>query len=298
MTRLERAAIVFFIAIVVPQIFAHYPGSFDDGNDRRPLETPDTAPPPTPDAQGSPGDRVRRPLPQAAPEDPLITVDTEALEPGTIAFGTAFPIGGGAFLTARHVANADCQKVVLILNGKKVPAQIQYLHPYADLAVLKAPAAGGAPLPLETGGLNTSDTGYSFGYPQEKLGATEDRLMGRSRMELNGELGGVGPVLTWAETQRFPDALPVLSGMSGGPMLDENGKVVGIMVAASVRRGRVHSVAPEILQTTEQAFALDPSAASAAPAQEVEGQSVSLGDAAGALSGEGRIVKTYCLPAT
>ncbi len=139
-------------------------------------------------------------------------------------------------------------------------------------------------MPLETGGLNTSDTGYSFGYPQEKLGATEDRLMGRSRMELNGELGGVGPVLTWAETQRFPDALPALSGMSGGPMLDENGKVVGIMVAASVRRGRVHSVAPEILQTTEQAFALDPASAGergAGASRKSEGQSVSLGDAAG-----------------
>jgi serine protease Do len=297
MNRLDRAAIVFLLAVVIPQIVAHYPGSFDDGSDRRPLGAPDTAPP-APDTLGSPGDRVRRPLPEATPDDPLIQVDTEKLKPGTIAFGTAFPIGGDAFLTARHVANANCQQVVLILNGKKVPAQIEYLHPYADLTVLKAPAAGGPPLPLETAALSTSETGFSFGYPHEQLGATADQLMGRSRMELNGALGGVGPVLTWAETKRFPASLPALSGMSGGPMLDENGKVVGIMVAASARRGRVDSVAPEVLQSTEHAFALDDTATSAPPAQEVESQTVSLGDAAGALGGEGRIVKTYCLPGT
>ena len=93
--------------------------------------------------------------------------------------------------------------------------------------------------------------------------------MGRSRMQLSGEINGTGPVLTWAEVVRYPDDLPALSGMSGGPVFDEQGKIVGIMVAASVRRGRIHTVAPEILQATAQSFALTDASANAEPVSDV-----------------------------
>ncbi|MDP6343455.1 MAG: hypothetical protein QF491_07985, partial [Alphaproteobacteria bacterium] len=42
---------------------------------------------------------------------------------------------------------------------------------------------------------------------------------------------------------RRPDDLPGLGGLSGGPMLDGRGRVVGVMVAASKRRGRVMTTA-------------------------------------------------------
>jgi S1-C subfamily serine protease len=242
-------------------------------------------------------ERVRRPLPAAAPSDPLIAVETEGVPPGMIAEGTSFPIAAGTWLTARHVANSSCRRLIMVINGRKLAAQIAYLHPQSDLALLKTQGATGPALPLESADVIESETGYSFGFPQQKLGATQDRLMGRSRMQLNGMLGGIGPILSWAEAARFPDTLPALSGMSGGPMLDESGRVVGILVAASVRRGRVHTVAPEILQATEKSFALDTASASATPAREVTGDDVSLSNAASALRQEGRIVETYCLPA-
>jgi S1-C subfamily serine protease len=304
MNRLERAALVFLILIVIPQIIAHYPNfsdSFDEGDGRRPLPAPeDTAPPslgeaPPPFSQ-SPG-RVRRPLPAATPSDPLISVEAESLKPGEIAFGTSFAIGPGAWLTARHVANGECQRVILIVDGRKVPAQIAYLHPQADLALLKTASASGPALPLGSGDIEMNATGYTFGYPNEKLGGTKDRLMGRSRMQLSGEIDGTGPVLTWAEVLRYPDALPALSGMSGGPVFDEQGKIIGIMVAASVRRGRIHTVAPEILQATAQSFALSEQSARAEPVSAVTTPTVSLRDTASALSKSSRIVPTYCIPA-
>jgi serine protease Do len=301
MNRLKRALIVFLLAIVVPQLidrlFVSNDFNFDEGGGRRPLPAPeDTVPPSLSDAP--PPGRARRPLPEAAPTDPLISVEAESLKPGEIAFGTSFPIAPGAWLTARHVANGECNRVILIVNGRKVPAQIAYLHPQADLALLKTTNASGPALPLATGDVEQNEIGYTFGYPKEKLGATKDRLMGRSRMQLSGEINGTGPVLTWAEVVRYPDDLPALSGMSGGPVFDEQGKIVGIMVAASVRRGRIHTVAPEILQATAQSFALTDASANAEPVSDVTMQSVSLSDTASTLSKSSRIVPTYCIPAS
>jgi hypothetical protein len=303
MTRLRQIALMFLLLFVLPQIigklwpddFGDY--SFDDGDGRRPLPAPEDAAPPS-QSDAAPPNRVRRPLPASAPEDPLISVEAEGLKPGEIALGTSFPIAPDAWLTARHVANGECRRLILIVNGRKVSAKIAYLHPQADLALLKTTNVSGPALPLGTGDIEENETGYTFGYPKEKLGATRDRLMGRSRMQLSGEINGTGPVLTWAEVVRYPDDLPALSGMSGGPVFDEQGRVIGIMVAASVRRGRIHTVAPEILQATEQSFALENAAANATPVGEIAAQHVSLSDTASALSKSARIVPTYCIPAS
>ena len=91
----------------LPQIIAHYPNfsdSFDDGDGRRPLPAPEDAAPPS-TGDGPPPDRVRRPLPEAAPDDPLISVEAESLQPDEIAFGTSFPD------RARHLAHrAPCRE--------------------------------------------------------------------------------------------------------------------------------------------------------------------------------------------
>ena len=298
MNRLQRAALFLFLVFVLPQIVAQLSnGGFDEGDGRRPLPAPEEAAPPSP-SDAPPPERVRRPLPEAAPNDPLIAVEAEGLKPGEIAVGTSFAIAPGAWLTARHVANGECRRVILLIDGRKVPAQIAYLHPQADLALLKTANAGGPALPLATGAVEQNETGYTFGYPKEKLGATQDRLMGRSRMQLSGEINGTGPVLTWAEVVRFPNDLPALNGMSGGPVFDGEGKIIGIMVAASVRRGRIHTVAPEILQATEQSFGLANAAANAAPVSEIAAPNVSLSETADALSRSSRIVETYCVPAS
>lgn len=303
MTRLQQWALGMLLLIVLPQLIGYLlPDDvglppIDEGDGRRPLPAPEDAAPPA-RSDAAPPERVRRPLPAAAPSDPLFGVATEGLPPGEVALGTSFPVAPGTWLTARHVANGECQRVILVVNGRKVPAQIAYLHPQADLALLKTANASGPALPLATGDIEQNEIGYTFGYPKEKLGGTQDRLLGRSRMRLSGEIDGTGPVLTWAEVARYPDDLPALSGMSGGPVFDGDGKIIGIMVAASIRRGRVHTVAPEILQATEQSFALTSASANAAPVGEIATQHASLSATASALHKSSRIVPTYCVPAS
>src|SRR6185312_5624813 len=154
MNWLQRIALMFLLLFVLPQIVAQlFPDDFgdygfDDGDGRRPLPALSDAPP---------SDRMRRPLPASAPNDPLISVEAEGLQPGEIAFGTSFPIAPGAWLTARHVANGECHRLILIINGRKVPAQIAYLHPQADLALLKTTNVSGPALPLGTGDIEQNE---------------------------------------------------------------------------------------------------------------------------------------------
>jgi hypothetical protein len=78
---------------------------------------------------------------------------------------------------------------------------------------------------------------------------------------------------------------------------DENGAIVGIIVASSVRRGRSHMVAPEILREIGQKWLLSGPPSASAPAREVS-RPASLLAVAAALSRDSHIAKTYCIPAT
>ncbi|HLI22178.1 MAG TPA: trypsin-like peptidase domain-containing protein [Stellaceae bacterium] len=274
--------ILSFLLLMAFQLFLDSFSEFssDDDEDQPPLPMPT--------------DRVRRPLPLPSADDPLSTVEDPPLGAGEFSYGTSFPIAPGLWLTARHVANDSCSHVYLLVDGRRVGASLAYVHPQSDLTVLKTEAVNGPALALEDAPLEETDTGYTFGFPGGKLGATEDELLGRARMSVTGVTNGTGPSLTWVETQRFPESLKSLGGMSGGPMLDQNGKIVGVMVAASRRRGRIDTVAPEVLLATAKSYAGD--VTSAAAASEIAGQTVALDTAVEAFSRNNQIAKTYCLP--
>jgi len=225
------------------------------------------------------------------PVNPLVTVEVEKIPTGYTERGTAFPLGHGLWLTARHVAENGCGRIVLIVQGGIVPAQVKFLDPNADIAVLAADAHSDSGLPIERSEISEDESAFAFDFPQGNLGGTEDRLIGRTHLRLGGRLTGVAPVLAWVETKRYPDDIDSLAGISGGPMIDDD--VVGIMVAASVRRGRNYSVAPEILRAIEQQLGAEPRQKSV---RDVLGKPVALDVAASKLSKSSRIAETYCIP--
>lgn len=235
-------------------------------------------------------------VPSPSLDSDVFTVDVEGIPAGMTARGTSFPLGRGLWLTARHVVGDDCDKIVLIIDGTNVFANIKYLDPNADLAVLQTAAIAVPALPIEADDPAEDESAFAFGFPKGMLGGTEDQLMGRTHMKLGGRLMGTAPVLTWTELQRYPDNLESLSGISGGPMLDENGNVIGIIVAASVRRGRNYTVAPEILHKIESELGLVEPRPEEMSARDAVTQPVSLNNSATALSKNARIALTYCIP--
>jgi serine protease Do len=298
MTRLDRFVVLLLVTAVIGLfVVQRRPLVYDPGAGRRPVPapvapTPKLAPQPPASVEG----RVRRPLPGASPGDPLFNVTVEPFRPGMVSAGTAFSIGSGLWLTARHVANRGCRQIVLLVDGVRTLAEIVFLHPNADLAVLRTSRRAAPALPLSAAPLTEGETGYAFGFPGGNLGGTEDSLMGRARMHLGGRLEGTAAVLTWAEIRRDPDTLEALGGISGGPMFDENGYIVGIFVASSVRRGRNHTVAPEMLRDIPSEASLFPGRTM--PAGEVAAHPVSLLATAAALSRDSRIAKAICIPAS
>jgi S1-C subfamily serine protease len=182
----------------------------------------------------------------------------------------------------------------LIIDGRNVSASVKYLAPAADLAVLEAPGSGShTGLPIEQSPEGEVENAFAFGFPRGILGATEDELVGRAKLRLRGHLSGTAPVLAWTETKRYPDDIDSLAGISGGPMIDDSGNVIGNIVAASVRCGLNYTVAPEILREIAHQLGAQ---FGMSPARDLVSRPVSLASAADTLRRASRIAETYCIP--
>lgn len=161
--------------------------------------------------------------------------------------GTAFLIdGAGHWLTAHHVVDS-CKQLGLQVNASRAVAVSQVVsHPSADVSVLTA-RVDALPLPLEFGPLFRRQDGFHHGYPRGLPGDVHGRLMGRVSARSSR---GAEPGIAWSEVSaRTEDSAP-LGGLSGAPVLNTFGRVTGVAIAASPRRGRVVSAAPVSLQQT------------------------------------------------
>ncbi|MBL6954531.1 MAG: trypsin-like peptidase domain-containing protein [Alphaproteobacteria bacterium] len=176
---------------------------------------------------------------RAGPSGPTIEVDVGAKGSST---GTAFAISpDGWWLTARHVAHGCDALWIQTAPRKGLRVTEVHLHPNADLALLRT-RSGRAALPLASltqGVPSRGESGFSSGYPQGQPGDVQARVIGQARLKSVGRYRINEPILAWAEVSRQPSNLPALGGLSGGPMLNDQGRVVGVLVASSKRRGRV-----------------------------------------------------------
>jgi S1-C subfamily serine protease len=226
---------------------------------------------------------------------PLVDITTEKIPKGLTERGTSFYVGNDLWMSARHVVNDQCNRIIMIVRGKNVDAHIKYLDDSSDFAVVSADVPQTPSLPIESAEPQADDAAYAFGFPQGVLGGTAGMYLGRTHLKLGGFLSGSAPVLAWSETSRYPSDLDSIAGISGGPVINEKGNVVGIIVAASVRRGRDYTVAPEVLLSVERQLMgsqrLDPT-----PVRSLVTPPVTLSASADAMSSSNRIVETYCIP--
>ena len=67
-------------------------------------------------------------------------------------------------------------------------------------------------------------------------------------MVVRGRYTNEESVLAWSELGRSRGLSGSLGGMSGAPVLDKDGEIIGVVSAESPRRGRIYSVAPRYLR--------------------------------------------------
>ena len=159
--------------------------------------------------------------------------------------GTAFSIAGrGRWVTARHVVEG-CRKAALVVGeGRAVAADVR-LAPRADVALLITDG-GPAALPVAVEApLRKGQRAFHPGFPQGRPGEVTSRLLGRETLKVFGRGARDEPVLSWAEVGRTNGLEGTLSGLSGAPALDAQGRVVGVTIAEAPRRGRIYTTAPE-----------------------------------------------------
>jgi serine protease Do len=166
------------------------------------------------------------------------------------ATGTAFSIAeSGVWLTARHVVDGCGLTAIVVGAGQGVAARVQ-IDPRGEAAILTTDG-GAPPLPLGlAAGLHRGDRAFHPGYPQGEPGEASSKLIGRENLVVRGRGARTEPVLVWAETGRTEGLRGTLGGLSGAPALDAQGRVIGVTIAESPRRGRIYTTAPETVQAT------------------------------------------------
>lgn len=184
---------------------------------------------------------VTLPGPSVFDEEVLVQVDDDP-KPGV---GTAFSIGReGLWLTARHVVENCSDLGIQIGSTSIVPVEKYEVFDSGDLALLYTDG-GPEPSRLDLAeDLRVGQVGYHIGYPQGRPGEVASRLLSRSRLTSTGRYRISEPVLAWAESGRTRGLNGSLGGMSGGPLFDSEGDVIGVTIAESPRRGRIYTTAP------------------------------------------------------
>lgn len=192
----------------------------------------------------APSARQRRAPDWLAPEERSVVDLPRRRTSGT---GTAFAVGDGKWLTARHVTDG-CDDIGLQTAPRKGirVTQIEN-HPNADVALLST-RNGPVPFPLGSDA-ERGDDGYMIGFPKGAPGAVHVRKIGATTLTERGRYKTRERADVWSERSRIPDRFDSLGGLSGGPTFTADGRLVGVVLAEEPRRGRILSAQPATLRT-------------------------------------------------
>ncbi len=136
---------------------------------------------------------------------------------------------------------------VVVAEGRAVPA---FERPgVGGLRIFTTAGAGAPSLPLAAvRDVRPGDLGFHPGYPQGGPGEVATRLLKRQTLRRPARSAPNTPVLVWAETGHTEGMGGARPGLIGAPVLDTEGRVVGVTLAQSPRRGRLYTTTPDGLR--------------------------------------------------
>lgn len=136
--------------------------------------------------------------------------------------GTGFVVGPEQVLTNHHVIEGCARILVRTADGRSLPGQVPAADARRDLALVRVTGNPGPVLAFRANPVRRGESVVTYGFP------------------LAGMLSS-GPTLTTGEVSalaglqdnptQFQISAPVQQGNSGGPLLDRQGNVIGVIVS-------------------------------------------------------------------
>lgn len=140
------------------------------------------------------------------------------------AYGTGFPINDeGVILTSHHVIKGAKTIDVQFQDGTVCPAKVLKQSPNIDIAILRIDKPTPDYLVMDSQPeIGVGDRVFTIGFPVEHLLGQEPKFTDGAISALSGIRG---------EATFLQITVPIHPGNSGGPLLSEDGKVVGVIAS-------------------------------------------------------------------
>lgn len=162
----------------------------------------------------------------------VVKIEGEGCE--SVVEGSGFVAGDGVVVTNAHVVAGVKNPFVLDQNGRH-GADVVVFDPDLDIAVLRAENLAGKPLPTETEMAENGTPTAVLGYPSG-AGFTAGPGVILETFKAEGR-----NIYNQGQTIRevYSVKTDIAQGNSGGPMINTDGEVVGVVFAKSINYDRV-----------------------------------------------------------
>lgn len=131
-----------------------------------------------------------------------------------------FVTDDGYFITNFHVVK-DAEKVKVKTSTDVYPAEVVHVDKDNDLALLKVSGKFN-PLGISTNDAQLGEAVFTIGFPDILIQGTEPKYT-------DGKISSLAGIQD--DPEDYQISVPVQPGNSGGPLVDMNGNVVGVIVA-------------------------------------------------------------------
>jgi len=146
---------------------------------------------------------------------------------GGIVTGSGFPVGSGYVVTNAHVVSGTSAHEITKPDGTRMRADVIFFDPQKDVAVLYVPGLNASGVTF--GPAQRGTQGAVIGYPGGRSEATVPAVV-------DGEINAEGRDIYnsgFVTRQIFVLQASVHPGNSGGPLIDLQGRVLGMVFATS-----------------------------------------------------------------